>query len=298
MKKYLLINLIFCLSILIGCKEDSIVAHQNVYNHVEEIMEGKAKKAKIMPFGVFHFAYPGLDTHKTKDDLQIDVLDPQRQDEIQSIIEALEKFKPTKIAVERPTRYQPKLDSLYNSYLSGNMELERNEIYQIGFRLAKKLGHKRLDCVDARPKRLPLSDEDEAILNEEYAEFEKSFEAVWNLRYKSLYDYIDTLQSELPLYKSLYLNNTEKLLDYFHGHYFVSAFRSNKIDYSEADGFTTTWFNRNLRIFNNLLNLKESNEERILLIIGAGHVPIIKNCIKASPDFDVVSPTEYLESIQ
>ena len=36
----------------------------------------------------------------------------------------------------------------------------------------------------------------------------------------------------------------------------------------------TAWYNRNLRIFANLQRLAAAPDERILLVIGAGHVRI------------------------
>ena len=64
-----------------------------------------------------------------------DVLAPRRQAEIAQVIAALEKFNPTKIG-------------RYADYLAGKYELKRNEIDQIGFRLAKELGHKTVYPVD------------------------------------------------------------------------------------------------------------------------------------------------------
>jgi len=38
----------------------------------------------------------------------------------------------------------------------------------------------------------------------------------------------------------------------------------------------TQWYTRNLRIFSNLQHLTTSASDRILLIIGAGHLPILR----------------------
>jgi len=39
---------------------------------------------------------------------------------------------------------QQSLDDSYQAYKSGKEELKKNETYQIGFRLAKKLGHTKV----------------------------------------------------------------------------------------------------------------------------------------------------------
>src|SRR5256885_5519416 len=60
----------------------------------------------------------------------------------------LKRFQPTKIAVERDPG-DNRLSKDYADYLAGKHELTRNEIEQLGFRLAKELGHKTVYGVDA-----------------------------------------------------------------------------------------------------------------------------------------------------
>ena len=54
-------------------------------------------------------------------------------------------------------------------------------------------------------------------------------------------------------------------------------------DYFGADGFISAWYNRNLRIYSNVARLIRTPEERVLLIIGAGHVPILQQLLQSSP---------------
>jgi len=49
-----------------------------------------------------------------------------------------------------------------------------------------------------------------------------------------------------------------------------------------------------LRIFANLQRITQSAEERILLIIGRGHLAILRHCVLASPEYDLVEVHEYL----
>ena len=95
--------------------------------------------------GVYHMANPGHDIFNMKAD---DVLAPKRQAEIAQLIEVLKRFHPTKIAVEADV-YEDRIPKRYADYLAGKYELTRNEIDQIGFRLAKELGHKTVYPVDA-----------------------------------------------------------------------------------------------------------------------------------------------------
>ncbi|HUP47482.1 MAG TPA: DUF5694 domain-containing protein, partial [Thermoanaerobaculia bacterium] len=88
---------------------------------------------EILLLGTFHFANPGLDY--VKGDVP-DVLTEERQREIAGLVERLKKFNPNKIAVEWPSDRQADLNQRYAGYRAGEHRAERNETYQIGFRLA------------------------------------------------------------------------------------------------------------------------------------------------------------------
>lgn len=49
--------------------------------------------------GSYHMANPGLDGFNLEAD---DVLSPRRQNEIETLVEALANFRPTRVLVERP----------------------------------------------------------------------------------------------------------------------------------------------------------------------------------------------------
>src|SRR5437867_10948598 len=100
-------------------------------------------RAEVLVLRVYHMSNPGHDIFNMKAD---DVLAPRRQAEIAQLIEVLKRFHPTKIAVEADGDRIPKG---YAEYLAGKHELTRNEIEQIGFRLAKELGHKTVYPADA-----------------------------------------------------------------------------------------------------------------------------------------------------
>src|SRR5262249_22889422 len=95
-------------------------------------------RAEVLVLGVYHMSNPGRDIFNTQAD---DVLTPKRQAEMSQVTAVLKKFNPTKIAVERDPG-DKHLAKDYSDYLAGKHELTRNEIEQIGFRLARELGHK------------------------------------------------------------------------------------------------------------------------------------------------------------
>jgi hypothetical protein len=248
------------------------------------------KSAKIMILGTYHMDNPGLDANNTDAD---DVLLPKRQSEITELIENLARFAPTKIAIEAPFSAKASWDNSYKKYLNGELKLGRNEIHQIGFQLAKRLNHKTIYPVDypmlmsglkydevdfskARPnppaasndaKSLPppLSEEDKLLRRSTVAEF---------LRY---------------------MNTEEKVLN-SHGENYLRniAPADSVVIYEKADQ-VSNWYKRELRIFSNINRITEFPNDRILLIIGAGHLKIQRDFALDAPQFCLIETEPYLK---
>ncbi len=54
------------------------------------------------------------------------------------------------------------------------------------------------------------------------------------------------------------------------------------------------WYGRNLKIFTNLTRITESAAERILVLIGVGHVKLLQQFIADSGFYCLESPLLYL----
>jgi len=105
----------------------------------------KDKRPEILIVGTYHMANRGHDVYNGQAD---DVLLPQRQQEIVEVIEGLKKFDPTKIAIEADIDIQSVAQE-YSDYLAGKYTLSRDETNQLGYRMAKELGHKSVYPVNA-----------------------------------------------------------------------------------------------------------------------------------------------------
>ena len=89
---------------------------------------------EVMIVGGFHMANPGRDLHNLQVD---DVLAPRRQAEIAAVTDALDRFRPTKIAVEGDAA---DTTERWAKFRAGSLPPSRNEVVQLGFRLAKSAG--------------------------------------------------------------------------------------------------------------------------------------------------------------
>jgi hypothetical protein len=251
------------------------------------------KQTQIMTLGVFHFAYHNLDVVKTEKKDQISVLDEPFQSEIIEICKAIEDFKPNMIAIEALPAKQNQIDSLYTLYKSDRLTLDKDEIYQLAFRIGKNLNLSQIDCVNDWGKH--------------YATLEALFDD--SIRSANFEDYY--LNSPDSIYKltkpSGKVNSIiNKLVELNNPQYIknrLSVYLLTPFKYEEQDGDfigvdfeTGRWFNRNLRIFRNLQRITSNPDDRILLIIGADHLNLLNYLIDVSKEFDYVSPLPYLEN--
>src|SRR5688500_15894971 len=93
---------------------------------------GADAPARVMIVGTYHFSNPGHDQHNVVSD---DVLEPARQKELEAIGAALARFAPTRVAVEWP---KDVVDERYAKFRAGTLAPSRNEVVQLGFRVAER----------------------------------------------------------------------------------------------------------------------------------------------------------------
>ncbi len=230
-------------------------------------------RAEVLVLGTYHMANPGHDIVNMKAD---DVLAPKRQAEIAELIAVLKKFHPTKVAVEREAN-DKRLATDYADYLAGKHELTRNEIEQIGFRLAKELGHKAVYPVDAdgdfpslRLVKYAKATGRSKELDDIYGEFGDIVKTQG--AYLASHTILETL---------LFMNSDEKVTREV-GLYFRQAHLGEPYDWAGAD-LVSDWFRRNMRIFANIVQLADSPDERILVIYGAGHLGWLRFAVGSDP---------------
>lgn len=90
---------------------------------------------------------------------------------------------------------------------------------------------------------------------------------------------------ESTLLEQLLNENDPEGLRISHGHYLIGDFKMNEgNDYFGADS-AIWWYTRNLRIFANLLDITEAGKDRVFLLIGAGHLPILNFLGNSSADY-------------
>lgn len=249
-------------------------------------------KTEIMTLGVFHFAYPNLDVVKTAKENQISVLDEPYQSEIIAISNAISSFKPTVIAVEINPTKQSQIDIEYSQYKSNYYNLKKNEAHQLGFRIGKKLNLPVIYCIGDMGHHYDNLIElmGDSIRTAKLVEYiENSPDSIYKAlespsRVSSIIDELARMNEPNYIKESLsgYLLNPFK-------------YEEQSGDFIGVDFETGRWFNRNLRIFRNIQRIPHTADDRILLIIGSGHLNLLNPFFDVSKEFELVSPLPYLE---
>ena len=241
-------------------------------------------KAHVLVLGTFHMANPGHDLLNMHVD---DMLVPKRQAEIEQFVAALEKFRPTKIAVEvEPTNKE--FLQKYQDYLAGKYSLKANEVDQIGLRMAKRLGHKQVYPIDVMAdfpfepvQTFAQKHHQEQILNDDIAMWQKELEA-WS---KVLAD--GTVGQAL-----LAINRDEEVRD-GEAAYMDFARIAGDGEYPGPD-LLAAWYGRNARIFANLRNIITSPDDRVLVIFGSGHEFWLQQNVLQSRDLVLERLSDYV----
>lgn len=219
-------------------------------------------RPEILVLGTYHMSNPGRDIYNMQAD---DVLSPKRQQEIAQLIEVLKRFRPTKIAIEADVGSR-RVGQVYSDYLAGKYTLSRNENDQVGYRLARELGHRTVYPVDADGDFPYLR-----VLNYAKANgLKEKFDAMEAKTAARVKEQNDFLRSHTVLGTLEYMNS-DSLVARDVAEYFAKVPYGEPWEYAGPD-LLASWYQRNIRIYHNIIALVDSPNDRILVIYGAGHL--------------------------
>jgi hypothetical protein len=245
---------------------------------------------QVMVLGTYHMADPGMDAVNMEAD---DVLSARRQTEIADLVDRLARFAPNKVMLESAFGSST-VQERYTAYLNGDRELTRNEIDQIGYRLARRLGHSEVYPVDYPmfqdgtalefyQAHHPASKDDGAEIR---ARWQAAAEAdTERLRSSTVAEYLGHLNS--VDWWAFDLDNRYAL---------QTSIRYAQYDQYAGADLLTSWYKRNLRILTNIHRSTGDDDERVLLLIGAGHNRILWDLIDTSPLLCRVDPRPFLKN--
>jgi len=240
-----------------------------------------SRKAQVMLVATFHFSNPGADLHNVK---AIDVLAPDRQREVAAAVTALARFKPTQVGVEWPDKL---VQERYPRFLDGTMPADRNEVVQLGFRLARESGLKTVHGLDVEGD-FPF----EAVAEWASAHGRKGeIDALMNAGAQEV-QRISDLQQNNSIGSVLRDMNSEASIARNHSFY-PPLLSMGGGDDQPGVKLLSAWYTRNLAICARLLQQLKP-DDRIVVFYGQGHVYLIQQCLREQSSVQLVDPLKYL----
>jgi hypothetical protein len=243
---------------------------------------------QVMLLGTYHFANPGADAVKLE---VVDVLEPDRQAEIENIVARVARWEPDQIALEWPLGFTDSTRARYGRYVAGTLPPSRNEVVQIGFRLAKRLGHATVYPIDYQ---MGFGNDSIDVLYARRPELKRAADSVL-ARLQARADSAAPVQRRQSILEHLRDANSDEAL---HGGNSEGMFGA-LLPAGDGDNYggpqvIAKWYERNFRMVHNLYRSLRPGTRRVLLVVGSGHVPPLRNILDESPQLCPVSPLSYL----
>jgi hypothetical protein len=240
-----------------------------------------AAPAEVMIVGTYHFSNPGQDQHDVKAD---DVLTPQRQQQLDAIAKGLARFHPTVVGVEWPADL---VNERYAKFRSGTLEPSRNEVVQLGFRLAKGAnlaavrgidadGDFPYEAVQAWAQKNGAMDGLTATQND----IEASVAKLTELQHSG------TIGSALRE-----MNRPENIANDYS--FYAKLLHYGSCDEQPGAKLLSAWNARNFDICARLVQSLHPGDHAVVFF-GAGHSYLLRRCVSETPGLKLVEANQYL----
>jgi hypothetical protein len=268
----------------------------------------QANKVQVAILGTFHFG-------NSSDFIQSpysNLLENKKQKEIDAIIKSLAKYFPDKIFVENTPESQEIWDKVYADWKKGlkpkNYEIENNEIFQIGIKLARNINNPfGVICINfqnieleknLKQNKYSLLDLHNQAINTELNKKKPNILHLFNenpIAKSELDSYLSDFEKwkKHSLKKHLIEMNQPSNLDRLH-YLNVGIWLDSKSGVLGAE-YAAREYLRNTKIVQALLNKINPFDQKILLIIGAAHVKSILNMLEGNPQIEVIPIKQVLD---
>lgn len=236
---------------------------------------------EVMIVGTYHMANPGRDLHNTHAD---DVLAPGRQRQLADVAAHLAHFKPTRVAVEWPADVAR---TRYGAYLDGTLGDSRNEVAQLGFRLAKLAGAREVDGIDV----------DGDFPFDAVAAYAKAHgqQAILDDANAQVQGFVDAMQAKIDTGTVAdvlrFLNDPARIAR--DNAFYRQTLRIGAGTQQPGVDLLTAWYRRNFAICANLAQIAKPGD-RVVVFYGSGHAFLLRQCVQEMPGYRLVEANDYL----
>ena len=252
---------------------------------------------EVLLIGTFHFNNPGADVAKTK---SFDILNEKSQNELEDLAAKIYEYKPDQIFVEWDYEQQPVLDSLYTLYLNDSHFIkenkdpfyQKNEIFQLAFRCARKLGMKNLVAMDYRNTEFPFDSLMTVISKNNQTDIQKR---ILGSIEKFTVDFDNMIESGSSLTDLLlYINTPELRIKSNDLHSRIPLLAGEKENFI-GPYLAAEWYRRNLYMWSLIQKQTSGEDDRIMVLVGGGHAAMFESFIADDPQWTILELSSLLE---
>ena len=264
----------------------------------EALAQRASKQKEVLLIGTFHFHNPGADIVKTD---KIDVLTEESQKELKIIANKIKDFSPDKIFVEWNFNESNQLDSLYTLYLEDkyfdyvdkkfpkNTSYKEGEIFQLAFLAAKLSGNKKLYGIDTQTE-FPF---DSLLISMDKAKQTELKDKIFNRIME--YEQIDNEnRKKYSLTKLILECNKQSNRNFDLGSYITMFNAAGENNDFTGPNLVANWYKRNLLMYSFVQKLTDKEDDKIVILLGAGHIALFKHFIDLDENFKAVELKDIL----
>lgn len=244
---------------------------------------------EVMLVGTAHMANQNLDAQNV--DVP-DVRTPELQAELDELTRRLAAYAPQKVMIEWVLGAEDaRADSAYAAYLAAEGQTEsREEIEQVAFRLARRLGHDAVYPIDFARRN-------------DWGGIQAYAVAGGVIKHTMDYNALvperlrvdpNAVIRELSMTEYHAWLNDDTALRGNHFGMFAGALGAGSGDAYPGPELIASWYGRNLNMVHHVLRHVEPGDERVLVLVGAGHVRVMRHFLDEAPHFCPVSPLPLL----
>ncbi len=256
-------------------------------NFAQDKIELKTKFDDAIPvlnMGTFHMGY-------TNDSKRIDFDEHNLENikQVHEIAKSIALFKPTVIIVEATPRYQAQLMELYLRYIE-NPEITfnyPNEIELLAYEVGRLSDCKRIYGIDYKK-------------GYNYSIYYRLKNKVDSITYPKYFKMIDDNEKLLKNQTDSVLDILKKINDPYYFNYLLNI-NADILTYVSSIGKAqgakqaAKFYHRNLVMFSNLNQIELSKDDRVFILMGAGHTAFFNDWLDRSPKYKLENVFDYLK---
>jgi hypothetical protein len=246
-------------------------------------------EVQVMLLGTHHFQGSSQDAVSGERE---NMLTPARQAELDVLVARLARWAPEQIMVEAPFALADSVTARFRRYVEARgVSIRQDEVVQVGFRLARRLGHPTVYPID---HQMSADFDSLAPLLQRRPDLVRRRDSVLSaLRVEVAAQ--GSSESQPTVVELLRAANEEAALRGGNSRsMFGSWLRAGEGTNLGGPQLLARWYERNIYMAHYLTRSLLPGTRRVLVLIGAGHVPPLRNILDESPELCPVSPLPLL----